>query len=163
MSDSSADAPLLAPVRFEDGRAFIVAGFGQRFTLETNSGIVALWQDFAPFLGKVPGQQGTLSYGVCCNPDGNGEFEYIAGVEVDTLVGLPAEFRSVQLAPRRYAVFEHSGHISTIGETFKAIWQAWLPSSEFEAADAPEFERYGEAFDPLSGTGGLEIWLPLRD
>ncbi|WP_213876754.1 GyrI-like domain-containing protein [Pseudomonas sp. dw_358] len=163
MSESSTETSLLVPVRFEDGRALIVAGFGQRFTLDTNSGIPALWQEFAPFLGKVPGQQGTVSYGVCCHPDGQGGFEYIAGVEVDTLQGLPDEFRSVQLAPQRYAVFEHTGHISSMGQTFKAIWQEWLPSSEFDAADAPEFERYDEAFDPLTGTGGLEIWLPLRN
>lgn len=162
MSAPTLEESLIAPVRYEEGRALIVAGFGQRFTLETNSGIPALWQDFAPFLGKVPGQQGTLSYGVCCHPDEEGGFEYIAGVEVDTLEGLPDDFRSVQLAPQRYAVFEHHGHISSIGQTFKAIWQQWLPASEFEAADAPEFERYDEHFDPLTSSGSLEIWLPLR-
>lgn len=162
MSESSAEQPVLTPARFEDGRGLIIAGFGERYTLETNSGIPALWQDFAPYLGKVPGQQGSLSYGVCCNPDGHGGFEYIAGVEVDTVQGLPDAFRSVELAPQHYAVFEHQGHISTIGQTFKAIWQQWLPGSEYEAADAPEFERYDEHFDPLTGTGGLEIWLPVR-
>lgn len=162
MSDSSPEQSLLAPVRFEDGRALIVAGFGERYTLETNSGIPGLWQEFAPYMGKVPGQQGVLSYGVCCNPDGQGGFEYIAGVEVDTAEGLPQAFHSVQLAPQHYAVFEHVGHISTIGQTFKAIWQEWLPNSEYQACDAPEYERYDEHYDALTGTGGLEIWLPVR-
>lgn len=153
----------LAPVRFENGKALIIAGFGQRYNLATNNGIPALWQDFAAFMGKVPGQVGRIAYGVCCNPDGEGGFEYIAGVEVDTLEGLPEDFRSVELAPRHYAVFEHNGHISGIAQTTRAIWQEWLPASAHEAADAPEFERYDERFDPLGGHGVMEIWLPLKD
>ncbi len=31
-----------------------------------------------------------------------------------------------------------------------------------EAADAPDFERYGEEFDPRTGTGGVEIWIPIK-
>jgi len=28
-------------------------------------------------------------------------------------------------------------------------------------ADAPTFERYDEKFDPATGNGGLEIWVPI--
>ena len=31
-----------------------------------------------------------------------------------------------------------------------------------EAADASNFERYTEAFDPRTGLGGVEIWIPLK-
>ena len=31
-----------------------------------------------------------------------------------------------------------------------------------EVADAPDFERYDEAFDPRTGNGGLEVWIPLK-
>jgi AraC family transcriptional regulator len=26
-----------------------------------------------------------------------------------------------------------------------------------------DFERYDENFDPATGNGGLEIWLPVRE
>ena len=26
----------------------------------------------------------------------------------------------------------------------------------------PNFERYDESFDPLTGNGGFEIWVPVR-
>ncbi|MDE1169035.1 MAG: GyrI-like domain-containing protein [Pseudomonas sp.] len=152
----------LQPDRFEQGPALIVAGFGERYTLETNSGIAALWKDFQPYLGKVPGQVGHESYGVCCNPDGEGGFEYIAGVQVETEKGLPDEFRWIKLAPRRYAVFKHEGHISGIGQTFQSIWNDWLPNSGLQVAEAPEFERYSSDYDPLTDTGVLEVWLPLK-
>ncbi len=38
----------------------------------------------------------------------------------------------------------------------------WLPEYGHVVADAPNFERYGEDFDPRSGTGTIEIWVPLK-
>jgi AraC family transcriptional regulator len=37
-----------------------------------------------------------------------------------------------------------------------------LPASGLTVADAPNFERYDENFDPLTGNGGFEIWVPVR-
>ncbi|WAH60032.1 GyrI-like domain-containing protein [Pseudomonas silvicola] len=159
---SGIEPTAIEPLRYEEGAALVIAGLSDRFTQDTTSGIEALWRDFVPFLGKVPGQVGHESYGVCCNPDGLGGFEYIAGVQVETEEGLPQDFRWIKLAPRRYAVFEHQGHISGLGQTFQAIWQVWLPNSGLEAADAPEFERYSDDYDPSTSSGRLEIWLPIK-
>ena len=76
---------------------------------------------------------------------------------------LPPGFTYQRLAARRYAVFRHAGHISSIHETFAAIFQRWLPASGLQAADAPEFERYSADFDPMAGKGQVDIWVPLRD
>ena len=54
------------------------------------------------------------------------------------------------------------GHVAKIGAAYAAIWNQWLPASGHVPADAPNFERYSEQFDPVSGMGGLEIWLPLK-
>jgi AraC family transcriptional regulator len=153
----------LAPPRFEEGETLLIAGIGGRFTFDTNEGIPALWQTFNPYIGNLPDQVSYVTYGVCCNADGDGEFEYIAGVQVTRQDRLPASFRCVEIKPHRYAVFEHKGHISTLHQTFHSIWNKWLPESGFEAADAPEFERYSEDFDPGAGTGVVEIWLPVKD
>ena len=83
-------------------------------------------------------------------------------MEVAGFSDLPGEFARVRIPAQRYAVFTHRDHISTIRRTWKTIWHKWLPESGHELADAPTFERYGEAFDPRSGRGGLEIWLPLK-
>jgi hypothetical protein len=29
-------------------------------------------------------------------------------------------------------------------------------------ADAPNFERYDEKFDPVTGNGGLEVWVQIK-
>jgi AraC-like DNA-binding protein len=38
----------------------------------------------------------------------------------------------------------------------------WFPASGHEPADGANFERYGETFDPQSGNGGVELWIPIR-
>ena len=151
----------LSPPRFEAGRTLLVAGLGERYRFETNHGIPLQWQRFVPYIGNIPGQAGTVAYGVCCNSDGTGNFEYIAGVEVSSFDDVPPELRRVRIPAQRYAVFTHRDHISTMRSTFYTIWNQWLPASGYEVADAPDFERYDERFNPQTGTGEVEIWLPL--
>ncbi len=59
-------------------------------------------------------------------------------------------------------MFQHRDHISAIRRTFQTIWSRALSEAGLEADDAPFFEKYGESFDPQSGTGGLEIWIPVK-
>jgi AraC family transcriptional regulator len=150
----------LNPPRIEEGRLLAIAGLGERYSFETLGGIPSLWQRFVPYLGHIAGQTGNVTYGVVQNAGDDG-CDYIAGVEVTSFDGLPAEFGRVRLPERRYAVFEHRGHISGIRATWEAIFRSGLPSSGLEKADAPDFERYDERFDPHTGNGIVEIWIPV--
>ncbi|RUU25112.1 AraC family transcriptional regulator [Mesorhizobium sp. M6A.T.Ce.TU.016.01.1.1] len=152
----------LEPPRFETSRPFLIAGLGERYSCETSAGIPMLWQRFGPFIGNIPGEIGDVAYGVCVNGDDAGNFDYIAGVEVSDFSDLPREFSRARVPAQKYAVFAHRDHISTIRRTVNTIWNKWLPASGHEIADAPEFERYGPEFDPRSGNGGLEIWIPVK-
>ena len=151
----------LAPPRFVDGGALLIAGFGERYTCETSIAIPSLWQRFGPHFGSVPGQKGMVGYGVCCNFDDD-TFEYIAGVEVTDFSGLTSEFSRLRIPPQRYAVFATTEHISAIRRITNTVWSKWFPSSGHEAADAPHFELYPESFDPVTGNGGYELWLPIK-
>ena|SRR6185437_7127190 len=159
--DETLFAKLDAP-RFESGKPLLVAGLGERYNGESSKAIPSLWQRFQPYLGNISGAVGSAAYGVCCNGDDEGNFDYIAGVEVKDFSALPAEFSRVRIPAQRYALFRHAEHISTIRRTVNTIWSRWLPQSGHEAADAPNFERYAEAFDPRTGLGGVEIWIPLK-
>jgi AraC family transcriptional regulator len=159
--DSTAFDTLSAP-RFETGKAFLVAGVGERFNHDNGAGIPGLWQRFHQSVDRIPGRIGAVAYGVCCNGDDAGNFDYIAGVEVSDFSDLPREFSRVRIPEQKYAVFTHREHISTIRRSVSTIWNHWLPASGFKVADAPNFERYDETFDPLTGNGGLEIWVPVR-
>lgn len=152
----------LTPPRFEQGRAMLIAGLAERYSCNDGAGIPAQWQRFLPEMGHVPGQQGDAAYGVCCNQDDEGNFDYIAGVAVCDFSALPAHLARLRIPAQRYAVFRHERHISEIRRTVHTIWSQWLPESGHQAADAPNFERYGPEFDGRTGMGGLEIWIPLK-
>jgi AraC family transcriptional regulator len=153
----------LQPPRFETSMPLLVAGLGERYTWESGAAIPGQWQRFQQAVPDIPSRIGRVAYGVCCNGDDAGNFDYIAGVEVSDFSDLPREFAKVRIPEQRYAVFTHKDHISTIRRTVNTIWNAWLPASGLKAADAPNFERYGENFDPVTGNGGLEIWVPVRE
>ena len=154
----------LRPPRFETGKALLVAGISERCTHENEgAGIPSRWQRFHQKVAEIPDRVGQVAYGVCCNGDDSGNFDYIAGVEVSDFSDLPREFGRVRIPEARYAVFTHSEHISTIRRTVNTIWNQWLPASGLKVADAPNFERYDVNFDPLTGNGGLEIWIPVRE
>jgi AraC family transcriptional regulator len=154
----------LKPPRFETCKPLLVAGVGERINADNGgAGIPNQWHRFHQSVDDIPGRVGKVAYGVCCNGDDAGNFEYIAGVEVTDFTDLPREFSRVRIPEQKYAVFSHFEHISTIRRTINTIWNHWLPAAGLKAADAPNFERYDENFDPLSGNGGLEIWIPVQE
>jgi AraC family transcriptional regulator len=152
----------LEPPRIENLKPLLVAGSSERYTAETCAAIPAQWQKFAPLIGHIPGQVGWTTYGVVYNGDDAGNIEYIAGVEVSDFSKLPSDLARIRIPEHRYAVFTQRGHISTIRQTWFTIFNKALPESEYQAAGGPEFERYGPEFDPRTGNGGFEIWIPIR-
>jgi AraC family transcriptional regulator len=148
--------------RFEAGHELLIAGLNQTYTFETRANIPTQWHQFAPHIGKVPGQIGQTAFGVCLNYRSGDGFDYLTGVEVAPSAKLPAEFTSVRLAAQRYAVFTHTEHVSSIPKTIDAIWNQWIPGTVMKPVPAPCFERYTSEFNPETGFGGTEIWIPIQ-
>ena len=152
--------PALSP-RFEDRKAFKVAGFSRRFSMQNTAGIPALWQSFGQHIGSIPGEVPGVAYGVCYNSDGD-SFDYLCGVGVRSASDLPKEFVTLDVPPNRYAIFHHGGHVTDIHAIMRAIFSDWLPASGRQTAEAPLFECYGPEFDPRTGAGGFDVCVPLK-
>lgn len=150
------------PPRFEDGRAMLLAGLRAHHDFDAaGAGIPAQWQRFLGF-GLVPPTGATI-YGVMCGTDqAQRRFEYMCAVEVPSFEALPADFGRMRIPAQHYAVFTHKGHMSTIRQTWDAIWSQWLPTSGFRPANTPDFERYDKRFNPMTGAGVMEIWFPIE-
>jgi AraC family transcriptional regulator len=162
LMDSTMLDNLKAP-RFETAKAFLVTGLAERITCDNGAIIPGLWHRFHQEVAGIPARIGPVAYGVCCNGDDAGNFDYIAGVEVADFSDLPRGLGRIRIPEQRYAVFTHSDHVASIRRTVNTIWNQWLPASGLKAADAPNFERYDEKFDPVTGNGGFEIWVPVRE
>ena len=172
----------LATPRFETPAPMLMAGIVERYRCESPAGIPDQWQKFLPYLGQIPKQVGKAAYGVCFNFDGEGNFDYMTGVEISfppltkggqggalgsrsiiaSEMNLPTGFTSLRIPSQRYAVFAHGGYVASIRGTFQAIWSQWFPKSGEKPVNGPTLERYGEEFNPQTGMGGFEIWIPIQ-
>lgn len=148
--------------RIEIHKSFLVAGLREKYGVEASQHIPAQWQRFAPYIGSIPSQIGNSTYGVGYNGDDEGNINYITGIEVENFSNLPDDLDYVRIPEQKYAVFQHRDHVSTIGETWDAIWSQYLPQSDLEVTDAPFFEHYGNSFNPVTGLGGIELWVPVK-
>jgi AraC family transcriptional regulator len=157
--------PVSLQPRFEPGNPLRIAGLTGHYTREQIVHIPEQWKRFVAY-GEIPGRIGRTEYAwVGMVPDG---CDYVSGCEVESEGSLPEGLVVVEVPARRYAIFPHETHVSQMPLTFQAIFDEWLPASGFQPdpdANGVAFclERYGEAFNPQTGLGGIEIWLPVRD
>jgi AraC family transcriptional regulator len=98
---------------------------------------------------------------------GDGCSDYVAGCEVEDFAEIPADWARITIPAQEYAVFAHDGSASQLQHTVHAIFHDWLPRSGCAVASpAPGgvgfFERYGPGFDSRTGSGDIELWLPVR-
>lgn len=156
--------PKLDAPRFETRPAMLLAGLAETYAHEATQAIPSLWQKFNQHFGHIPGQAGNVAYGVCTQTDEGSEgFRYMSAAEVTGGDDLPEGFTTTSLPPQRYAVFTHRGHISGISATVHQIFGEWLPQSGHQHGGSPDMmERYDDRFDPRTGMGVTEIWIPLK-
>lgn len=154
-------ATALAPPRIVKRDAFNVLGLTERYA-RTNAGIPAQWSRFMPHLERIQMMKPMVAYGVIVMVEDGRAFDYTAGVEVAQFPADVTALSRLVIPPHTYAVFDHKDHVSAIASTVKAIWNHGLTDAGREPADGPSFERYDERFDPRTGAGGLEIWVPVK-
>jgi AraC family transcriptional regulator len=162
------EAPVinLHPPRLQERRALLMAGLQEHYTPQTANTIPAQWKRL-PF-GKIPGQLGRMAYGVVLNlNEKSGEFDYFCGVEIATLSPAHKGFATYKSPQQKYAIFCHRENVSRLRDSIQAIFGTWLPTSGQTLAHptptSPNLvEYYGESFDPESGTGDMEIWVPIK-
>ncbi|OWQ65530.1 AraC family transcriptional regulator [Stenotrophomonas maltophilia] len=154
-----APAPCGEAPRLLDTPAFQVAGIGMRHTRDSGGAIPGQWAQ----LNREWPTPAPISFGVCCNSDDDGGFDYIAALPASAVPSVPAHWRRVDIPARRYLVAWHGGHISAIRSTWFWLLDHYLPGSGLSLANAPDLERYDTRFDEHTGNGGVEIWLPVDE
>ena len=153
MTDMTTDT--IAPPRIEEMPDRTIQGL--EITLDQGIGAIpGLWVRAMEAITAACDTLPETSYGVC---RGENPMVYLAGMELPERVdGLDRR----KLPAGRYAIWEHHGHVSELHRTFAAIWDHGLAEAGLTARDAPEFERYGRDFDPVTGRGRVEIGIAVE-
>lgn len=149
----------VAPPKMRTREAFRVVGFGTECRNHDIGAIPGLWQQLNAREGEIAGQTG-VAYGVSYDMEADGDFRYIAGMEAREV---PKGMEAVDIPAARYAVFTHEGSIGDLPRTIHTIWNKALAEAGITPGEGPEFELYDARFDPVTGRGAVEIWIPVAD
>jgi len=161
----------LATPTFTNGRPLFVAGLREDYTFARRQQIPEQWRRFGErWFGRVPGGVGREAYGIVLTPPAGGgaDFTYMCGVEVSDPSLVPAELHRLSIPAYRQARFVHSGPVTELPDTIDAVMTSWLPQSglAIDPAARPDIpglvEWYGANFDPATGRGDVEVWVPVR-
>lgn len=138
-----------------------IVGLAAHYSYDATASIPGQWQRFMSVVSGIPDRRPGIPIGVVTNVDADGSFDYMCAAEVSAFSTMPPSCARLSIPAHRYAVFEHRGHISTIQQTYATIWDEWLPAHQLASSDAPSLERHKETFDPRTGDGGVDIWIPI--
>jgi len=68
----------------------------------------------------------------------------------------------VEVPAQSYVVFEAHG-VNDIGATYHKILNEWLPNSNYQAGNGPDFELYPDTFDSGNPDESvLYIYFPVK-
>ncbi|HLJ52502.1 MAG TPA: AraC family transcriptional regulator, partial [Rhizomicrobium sp.] len=139
--------PAIAPIRSERLGELKFVGLCEHVPFSRLQNIAAQWQRFMPRYGEIEDKAHPIPAGVSTNLDEEGNFDYICAVEVKRFGALPKGLMRIILPPQTYTVFRHDSHVSEIGQTYRAIWDDWVPDKGRTIPDAASIERHMETFD----------------
>jgi AraC family transcriptional regulator len=146
---------------------FLVAGPARQFDDATKSEIPQLWSALIgalPFKGQVPSW---ATYGVVSSVEqGEGCFQYMAGVGVEAGCVPPPGFATMEIPAATYAVFRITLNGSALHPQVKqamaAIWGELIPASGLKLVPGPDFELYDGRFDPQKAGSVIDFHVPVE-
>ncbi|WP_445717518.1 GyrI-like domain-containing protein [Flavobacterium sp.] len=126
-----------------------------------------LWGKFMPRRNEIQNALVADLFNIQINPDNfdfNPQTEFVkwAVVAVSDIDFVPEGMQLLIVEEGLYAVFNHVGDASKAREIFGYIFGVWLPNSEYEFDNRPQFEILGEKYKSNSPDSEEEIWIPIK-
>jgi AraC family transcriptional regulator len=102
-----------------------------------------------------------FAYGIGCNFYDDGNFSFIIGETVQQAAKkLEDGFVNFEIPEGKYAEFKVNGSVELAQNTWRYIYSTWLPNSNYERREGPDFE----VTDVCNSTNELsmEIYIPIK-
>ena len=141
---------------------------GNKLSFSFNDYRVAeLWRGFMPRRNEIKNRLGTDFFNIQINPDGftfqpHETFVKWAGVPVSNFNFVPDGMDTLEIQEGLYAVFNYKGDASSAAAFFNEIYRVWLPNSEYELENRPQFEILGEKYNRNNPDSEEEVWIPIK-
>lgn len=135
---------------------------GMRYYGENKYGEIGqMWAEFNRRSGEISklATGPDIAYGICTGGP-ESAFEYVASLAVSEIDQVPSGMVVKEVPANTYVVFEARG-IEDIGPTYNRILNEWMPASEYQPGDGPDFERYPDTFDD-DPEEKLYIYFPIK-
>lgn len=123
-----------------------------------------LWSGFYPYKDKIVNRQGADFLGLYESYEESDEgtrFVYICATEVTSFEEVPEGMITRELPEQLYARFAHTGPLSNLEQTLRYIWGSWLPKSDYEYAEKPDFELLPAKFNPTDPNSQIYLNIPV--
>lgn len=124
-----------------------------------------LWSAFRPYRDNIPNRVGTDFFGIYENyeeSDDNTTFVYICAAQVENFDDVPDGLITRELTAQTYARFTHTGPLANLENTLRYIWGSWLPKSEYEYAEKPDFELLPASFNDADPNNKVYLNIPIK-
>jgi AraC family transcriptional regulator len=127
-----------------------------------------LWSSFMPRRKEIKNAIGIELYNVQINPKDfafelNESFIKWAAVAVSSFDFVPNGMETLEIPEGLYAVFNYRGNQSNAAIFFNFIYSEWLPNSDYELDNRPQFEILGEKYKNNDPNSEEEIWIPIKN
>ncbi|WP_289138548.1 effector binding domain-containing protein [uncultured Brevibacillus sp.] len=104
-----------------------------------------------------------MSYGISCDFDDDGSFSFVVGEAVNKISDqVPEGFVTMTLPAGKYAEFKVHGPVDQSQNIRRYIYGTWLPSSNYERREGPDFEVTDVCNSRYPDQMKMSIYIPLK-
>jgi AraC family transcriptional regulator len=162
-SSPSAATGITEPPVLETSAPFRLAGWSIRVSAETDA-IGKLWSRFTPRAASIPNV--SMPHRFCqlasWTEDGDDGIDILTGIGVSDFSDLPVDLVGKSVPGCECLVFTHRGSVARIGDSYRSIYERWLPASDRRPALPFNYERYLDgAGDPYEDSYVFQICVPV--
>ncbi|MFL1676000.1 effector binding domain-containing protein [Paenibacillus dendritiformis] len=147
-----------------------IVGYAYRTTLNDDRHYVEI-PDFYREFGEcqryacIPSPAApNMAYGVSCEFEDSGEFTFVVGEEVQPGIDagqLEPGYVHMQLPAGTYAEFKAYGPAHTVQEIRDYIYGTWLPQSNYDRREGPDFEVTDVMKSSYPDEMRIKIYIPI--
>lgn len=144
-------------------------GYKSSITIKNNTS-AEIWQHFMPLKKHITDVSNENLYSIQIYPDflltdkftPETKFEKWACVMVERTESIPDSLSTLTIPSGQYAVFMHKGTMSDFPKTMDYIFREWLPNSNYQFDNRPQFEVMDHRYIQNSPDSEEEVWIPIK-